>query len=158
MFMPRALSNAIGSVARRAVGKDWDVYAALLERWAEIVGPEYAQATAPVKISFPHQPLEPKRRNGTLTVRLPRGLALEFSFKVDVMKQRINGYFGYDAIARIAFDPSYEIPAPPHQKPPPNLEALDNVRQSTRSLEAGDLKVALEKFGEAIVKSSSSHK
>jgi hypothetical protein len=154
MFMPRAIANAIGQVARRAVGKDWDIYAALLEHWAEIVGPEYAQATTPVKINFPHQPLEPRRRNGTLTVRLPRGLAMEFSFKAEPMKQRINNYFGYDAIGRIVFDPVYTSPPAPVAMPPIDPDAVAKLHEDAGTVTDSDLRAALESFGETVLKSS----
>jgi hypothetical protein len=153
--MPRNIASMIGQVARRAVGKDWDIYAALLERWTEIVGPEYAQATTPVKISFPHQPLEPKRRNGTLTVRLPRGLAMEFSFKADLMKQRINTYFGYDAIGKIAFDASYQTPPASKGKSAADPKALAKVKEDASAIDNNDLREALESYGEAVLKSSS---
>src|ERR1700722_6844237 len=61
MFMPSALSKAVERIARRAVGKDWNLYAALLEHLQEIVGAEYARVAAPVKITFPHQPNAPRR-------------------------------------------------------------------------------------------------
>ena len=152
MFMPRALANAVDQIARRTAGKDWSLYAALLEHWPEIVGSDYARVTTPVKVSFPHQPQEARRCNGTLAIRLPKGLAMEFSFKTDVICQRINVYFGYQAIARIAFEPVYETPAPP---PVPEVEpdsgALARIQEIARSIGDEPLREALESFGEAVL-------
>src|ERR1700761_8162192 len=92
MFMPRALANAVNQIARQTIGKDWSLYAALLDHWQEIVGMEYAKVTTPVKITFPHQPGASRRSGGTLTAKLPKGLAMEFTFKTEQIKQRINSY------------------------------------------------------------------
>lgn len=152
--MPRALAKAIDQVARQAVGKDWNIYANLLEHWQEIVGPDYARVTTPVKITFPHQPNEARRSDGTLCIRLPKGLAMEFSFKTDLIRQRINAYFGYSAVGRIVFESVYgavpETPATPTKADP---ESLAQLQASTQSVEDENLRAALNSFGEAILKS-----
>ncbi len=150
--MPRAISQAIDQIARRAAGKDWNLYAALLEHWQEIVGTDYARVTTPVKVSFPHQPNEAKRRDGNLCIRLPKGLAMEFSFKTESVRQRVNNYFGYDAIGRITFDPVYEIPGAPRVEKEPDPEALAHIRATSQTVEDDALRQALESFGEAVLK------
>ena len=148
MLMPRALAPIVDQIARQSVGKDWGLYAALLERWPEIVGQDYARDTTPVKMTFPHQPNEVRRRGGTLYVRLPKGLAMEFTFRAEQIRQRINGYFGYDVIARVAFDPVHGTP--PKAKPaapttdPATLAAL---REQTEGIEDKELSAALEGLG-----------
>ena len=151
MYTPRPLSAAVDKVARQSAGKDWGLYANLLDHWAEIVGTEYARVSTPVKISFPYQPNEARRKNGVLTVRLPKGLTMEFSFKADLIRQRINTYFGYEAFARIALDAS-TLP-PPVIKPIKKIapEALQAVKDKASSIENNELREALERFGEAML-------
>ena len=131
------------------MGKDWSLYAALLEHWPEIVGQEYAQVTNPAKITFPHQPLEPKRRNGTLTVRLPKGLAMEFTFKTDQIKQRINGYFGYDAIGRIVLDSVAGMPRKPNKTAlaAPDAATMQALAEQTSVVDNDEVRAALLSFG-----------
>lgn len=155
MFMPRQLSHSVEQIARQAVGKDWALYAALLDRWQEIVGADYAKVTTPVKILFPHQPNEARRRNGNLTVRLPKGLAMEFTYKTEQMRQRINNYFGYDAIGRITFDPVFNVPPKTRQGQPPTPEAFEAIRQEANIIENNELRDSLQSFGEAILASKS---
>ncbi len=148
--MPRAVSGAVEQIARQTVGKDWSLYAALLDHWQEIVGADYAKVTIPAKITFPHQPMEPRRRSGTLTIKLPKGLAMEFSFKTDQIRQRINGYFGYDAVAKIIFEPVYGTPeakGPTLKEPDP--EELAKVKTGVQDIENDELRAALEAFGAA---------
>ncbi|NTU77163.1 MAG: DUF721 domain-containing protein [Alphaproteobacteria bacterium] len=159
MSLPRTLALSIDRVARQAVGKDWSLYAALLDHWSEIVGEDYARSTTPVKISFPKGKAEGekwaggKRAGGLLHIRLPQGLAMEFSFSTDQVRQRINSYFGYEAISRLAFEPYYaetapfEVPSRPSLSPP----VREELQKSLEPIENEDLRVALEAFGERVL-------
>jgi len=151
MYKPRTLADAVDKVARQSAGKDWGLYANLLDHWPEIVGTEYAQITTPVKISFPYQPQEARRKNGVLTVKLPKGLAMEFSFKSDLIRQRVNSYFGYEAFARVALDPTalpLLAPKPPEKVDPSALQAL---KEQVAVIDNNELREALERFGEAMI-------
>ena len=153
--MPRQLSQSVEQIARQTVGKDWGLYAALLDHWQEIVGADYARVTTPVKILFPHQPNEARRRNGTLTVRLPKGLAMEFTYKTEQMRQRINGYFGYDAIGKIIFDLVFGATPQVKRELSASPEAIAGIKNEVKYIENNDLQSALQSFGEAILTSKS---
>ncbi len=151
MYKPRTLADAVDKVARQSAGKDWGLYANLLGHWAEIVGTEYARITTPVKISFPYQPNEPQRKNGVLTIRLPKGLAMEFSFKADLIRQRVNAYFGYEAFARLALDSAFLPPSPVRSEKKADPTALNAIKKQVKAVESDELREALEKFGEALL-------
>lgn len=152
MSLPRSLSIAIDQIARRAVGKDWNLYAALLDHWAEIVGPEYARLTTPVKITFPLRQTGAHRAGGTLTVRLPKGLAMEFTFRTGQICERITAYFGYPAVEKIAFETFYGLPV---ENPVRTLEldpaARAEIIEEAKDIEDDSLRDALEAFGEAVM-------
>jgi hypothetical protein len=151
MFMPRALAQLVDQVARNSVGKDWNLYAALLEHWAEIVGSDYARIATPVKIVFPHQPKNPRRERGILTIRLPRGLAMEFTFKGEQIRSRINAYFGHEAVGRIALDASYAAPpAPRTAGRESNPAVVAGILEEIKAIDDIELRDALEAFGKAI--------
>jgi hypothetical protein len=153
MFIPRSIASAIDKIARQTVGKDWSLYANLLDHWIEIVGPEYAAVSTPVKVTFPHQPHEPRRRGGTLTIKLPKGLVMEFTFKVDSIKQRINNYFGDEIIARIVFEPTHGVPKVKATPTVLDAAVAGELQQKTAGVEQDDLRNALQSFGEAVVTS-----
>ncbi len=153
-FIPRTIASAVDKVARQTAGKDWGLYASLLDHWAEIVGTEYARVTTPVKIHFPYQPNEAQRKNGVLTVRLPKGLAMEFSFKADLIRQRINSYFGYEAFARVALDAASLPPPPVKKTATASPEAVKAIREQASVIENSELREALERFGEAMAAKS----
>jgi len=150
MKMPRPLADAVDKVARQSAGKDWGLYANLLQHWTEIVGADYARDTTPVKIAFPYQQGEAQRKNGTLTIRLPKGLAMEFSFKSEIILSRLNAYLGYAAFTRLAFEPSFAPPPEPKTHKTADPEALLKIKEKTAVVENESLREALERWGEAI--------
>lgn len=156
--MPRQLSHSVEQIARQAVGKDWGLYATLLDRWSEIVGPDYARVTSPAKVQFPHQPNEAQRRNGTLTIRLPKGLVMEFTYKTEQIRQRINSYFGYEAVAKIVFDPIFGIPPKPQTAPQTTLEVSGDDKEKLKSIENNELRDVLQALGGSIASSDSNLK
>lgn len=159
MRLPRTLSGSIDQVARTAMGKDWGVYAGLLERWSDIVGPDYAQETTPVKISFPHGKkadekwASANRTGGTLTISLPHGLSMAFSHHVEQVKSRINTYFGYEAIERIALKPFYPRDDKPFTPPPRPLSVheVSTLKEGTKDIDNSELREALEQLGASVL-------
>ncbi|MSO64445.1 MAG: DUF721 domain-containing protein [Alphaproteobacteria bacterium] len=82
----------------------------ILTRWATVVGDTLAQHTAPERLQF-------QRGGGaTLTVRCEGSFAPELQHLTPLVIERINAYFGYRAIARLAIvqGPLPFAPAQPH--------------------------------------------
>lgn len=155
MFLPRTISVAVDKIAREALGKDWSLYAALLDHWPEIVGSEYARITTPVKITFPPRQREAQRGNGTLVIRLPKGLAMEFTFKIGQIRERITGYFGYEAISKIVFESTYNM-LPDRESeadPEPDPAVLAALEEKIKDINNDDLRAALESFCRSGLKS-----
>ena len=161
MFLPRTLATTVDGIARKVIGRDWNLYAALLSHWPEIVGEDYARVTTPVKISFPlgkpatEKWAQGRREDGILLIRLPQGLAMEFTYLTDQIRQRIASYFGYNAIERIVFDTYYSTETPvrttaSEQPSSPALQA--QVKEKTKDIEDDELRTALEALGQAVIK------
>jgi hypothetical protein len=159
MFVPRTIAGAIDKVARKAIGKDWGLYAGLLDHWRDIVGEEYAKVATPVKICFPQGKTAGdawaggNRTDGVLHIRLPQGLAMEFSFLTDQIRQRITSCFGYSAIERIVFETFYDTT---------QTMVIDDAHLDSSSLPAvlpadlndvedDELRHALEGYGKAVL-------
>lgn len=158
MKLPPTLAASIDRVARKAIGKDWNLYASLIGHWREIVGEEYAQNTSPAKIVFPkgkkanQKWASQQASGGSLTIRLPQGLTMEFNFISEQIKSRINDFFGYPAIDRIILEPHYD--APKKVKPPkPPLSDSDKkaLEKNIRTVENSELRDALQNLGESVL-------
>ena len=74
----------------------------LVTRWAEIAGAEVAGHSEPLKMQWPRpvegQPQEP----ATLVLRVEGPAALEIQHKSDVILERVNRFFGWSAVGRLA--------------------------------------------------------
>jgi len=145
------------------MGKDWALYETLLDHWDEIVGKEYAQSITPVKIVFPYGKKAKEkwasghREGGILTLALPQGLAMEFSFLSPTILARINGFFGYPAFAKIALQGRYDTPARTDSMRPPQPSgnkaspAPDpRIAAQTEGIEDPELRNALASLGSSI--------
>ncbi|MDD3287714.1 MAG: DciA family protein [Alphaproteobacteria bacterium] len=164
MLLPRSISGSIDKIARKTIGKDWNLYAALLAHWTEIVGEDYAQVTSPVKISFPKGKPDKERwdsghrSDGVLHVRLPQGLVLDFTYRSDQILSRINGYFGYAAIERLTFEPFYgsaTAKAEPKTSAP-DADMPPEMQSSAKEIEDEGLRQAIESLGKTVMNSGSS--
>ncbi|HBM91276.1 MAG TPA: hypothetical protein DD400_05330 [Rhodospirillaceae bacterium] len=156
MRHPRTLAPVIDKVARAALGKDWNLYASLLEHWREIVGKDYAKSTTPVKIIFPKGKKEGEKwahhkTNGSLTIRLPQGLAMEFDFISEQIKKRINDFFGYEAIHKIILE-TYYADKKSEDLPPPTLSPAqkEGLEKEVKNIENSALREVLQQLGQSI--------
>ncbi len=98
----KPLSVLLGQVFSDAFAKQGFASRELVTRWAEIAGPDVAAHSEPLKIQWPRpmegQPQEP----ATLILRVEGPMALEIQHTSDVILQRVNRFFGWNAVGRIA--------------------------------------------------------
>jgi len=147
-YRTQKASVFVNSLAKQCAGRDWELYADLIKYWENIVGKELSYCTCPVNITFPYQPNEKYRKNGTLTIKIPKGSAMEFSFKTESIKQQINRYIGYNAFSSIKLENSSEYVVPSHKK---ELHLSENdvidVKTISSEIDDPDLRNVLEKLG-----------
>ena len=68
----------------------------LLTHWAEIAGQDFARRTKPVKVSYGRSGL-----GGTLTILTTGAEAPMVEMRKEVLRQRVNACYGYNAISDI---------------------------------------------------------
>jgi hypothetical protein len=95
----RAVGRELPRVAGRALGKRGLGEAQLLAQWSAVVGEALARDTLPVKLSFAPGG---GRKNGVLKLRVTSTAALSVQHREPQILERINGFFGYGAVARLA--------------------------------------------------------
>lgn len=94
----QGLAAALARVTRAAFRRRGFAGAGVLTQWPAIVGAELAAHSCPEKLTFP--PGEGK--GGTLHVRVTSGFATELQHLEPLVLERINTYFGFPAVERIA--------------------------------------------------------
>jgi hypothetical protein len=123
----------------------------LVTRWADIAGPEVAAHSEPLKIQWPRpvegQPQEP----ATLVLRVEGPMALEIQHASDVILQRVNRFFGWSAVGRLALR---QAPLTRRNRPPtsrvPDASAVAKVAETLSSVEDEELRAALARLGASI--------
>ena len=98
----KPLSVLLSDVFSDAYAKQGFAARELVTRWAEIAGAEIAAHSEPLKMQWPRpvegQPQEP----ATLVLRVEGPMALEIQHSSDVILQRVNRFFGWSAVGRLA--------------------------------------------------------
>jgi hypothetical protein len=98
----KPLSVLLSDVFSNAYAKQGFAARELVTRWADIAGPEIAAHSEPMKLQWPRpvegQPQEP----ATLVLRVEGPMALEIQHSSDVILQRVNRFFGWSAVGRLA--------------------------------------------------------
>jgi len=123
----------------------------LVTRWPEIAGNDIAAFAEPLKMQWPRpvegQPQEP----ATLVLRVEGPMALEIQHRSDVILQRVNRFFGWHAVGRIALR---QAPLSRRNRrpatPPPDPAAVKQVAETLSAVEDEALKEALARLGAAI--------
>lgn len=146
----RSLAAVLPKVAEPALRRRGFASVEIVTGWTDIVGAALAAETAPERLSFPPG----KRLDGTLHVRASGPLALEIQHLEPVILDRINTYFGYRAVARIALaqGPRPARRESPARKPVPPADPARRAAVERETAGIGDaaLRGALNRLGEAV--------
>ena len=148
---PRALSTLLPAVAKTAFKRGGQALATLAADWDAIVGPELGRQTLPVKLAF----APGERAGGTLHIAASGALALELQHQEPQVLERINGHFGYRAVARLRIlQGPVKRPEAPKAKPRPALapEKRAALERKVGRVTDPDLQEALRRLGEAIAR------
>jgi hypothetical protein len=145
----RAIAAEVPKIAGAALGKRGFAEAQLVAQWPAIIGESLAPGVSPEKLSFPRG----ERRDGTLQLRVAPGLALEVQHREPVLVERINAFFGYRAVARLALrqGPPAQAEPPPPRRRPLKAEERQSLDQRLRAIKDAELKAALRRLGEAVI-------
>lgn len=145
----QAIGANLARIATPVLGKQGLGEAQLLQQWPAIVGDDLARHCWPVKLSFPRG----QRRDGTLRLRVVSALALEIQHREPVLLERINAYFGYRAVIRLALIQGAAPPEPARPPAPRPLAAAERQALGDRldGIAEPGLRGALERLGSAII-------
>ena len=142
----KPLSVLLSDVFSDAYAKQGFAARELVTRWAEI-----AAHSEPLKMQWPRpvegQPQEP----ATLVLRVEGPMALEIQHSSDVILQRVNRFFGWSAVGRLALR---QAPLSRRDRPSParapDPKAVAEVAETLSAVEDEELRAALARLGAAI--------
>jgi len=143
-----SLAATLPKATRKLLGRHGLAEGGIVGDWESIVGPLIGERSLPLRLAFTGG----ERRDGTLHVRVEGALALELQHLEPQIVERINGHFGYRAVARIKI---LQGPVPRRQRPAPTLRPLlpaDATAVDAAVAEVGDdaLRRALAGLGQSL--------
>jgi hypothetical protein len=124
----------------------------LVTRWPEIVGAEIAAHSQPEKIQWPRSP----QRNdapepGTLLLRVEGPTAVEIQHLSGVILQRVNQFFGWQAVGSLRMRQAPLSRASEHRRPAaPDPAATARIAASLTDIKDENLRGALARLGAAV--------
>ncbi len=153
---PRPLSAFSGAALSDALKAQGFASAEIIARWADIVGTEIAAHSEPAKINWPRG-----NRDGdlsdkapepaTLVLRVEGPAAIEIQHLSGVILERVNRFFGWQAIGRIALRQApLRRREPPDPPPPPDPAEQARIAASLPDVEDESLRQALARLGAAV--------
>ena len=160
----RAMSEMLPAVGGAAFKRFGFVQSSVVSRWKEIVGDRYAGVSSPESIRFP-----PGRRSGGVLTLVVEGAHAPMMQHVSpVIIERVNRFFGYEAVTRVQFRQGIvQVARAKARIAPPSLRPLDglsplvseepplpaDVSDSLRQIADPELRACMEALARGVVAS-----
>lgn len=148
---PRPLAAIAGAALNDVLKAQGFASAEIIARWPEIAGPEVAAYSEPLKIKWPRHTDDETSEPATLILRVEGPAAIEIQHLSAVILERVNRFFGWRAVGRLALRqaPLHHRPHKP-SRPTPDPVAAARVAQDLPQIEDEGLRQALGRLGAAI--------
>ena len=146
----RAAGDLVADVGGVTFKRFGFMQGAIVSRWAEIVGERYAKVSSPESIRFPAG----RKSSGVLTLLVEGAHAPLMQHLTPLIVERVNRFFGYEAINRIVFRQgrvprAAATPARPELRPVPK-----ELGEGLRQIADPDLRTCLENLASRLSVSS----
>jgi hypothetical protein len=139
---PRAVADMLPDVGRAAFRRFGFVQSSIVSRWREIVGERYAGVSSPESIRFPPG----KRSDGVLSLVVEGAHAPMMQHVAPVIVERVNRFFGYQAVSRVHFRQGIvQVAKAKARTAPPSLRPIPaDLGDSLREIADPELRAVLE--------------
>lgn len=146
----RPLAEFLGVCLSDAFRQQGFASAELVTRWTDIVGPEIAAHAEPMKVQWPRAVGNEAPEPGTLVLRVEGPTALEIQHLAGVILERVNRFFGWQAVDRLALR---QAPLSRRGKKPVKAsdpEAAARIAATLPDVTDEELRQALARLGAAV--------
>jgi hypothetical protein len=136
----RACGDLVGDIAGTSFKRFGFVQGAVVSRWSEIVGERYAKVSTPESIRFPAG----KKAGGTLTLTVEGAHAPLMQHLAPLIIERVNRFFGYEAVSKLAFRQGRSTKAEPKPQRPVSADVPKELGEGLRQIADPELRACLE--------------
>lgn len=142
----RAAGDIVGDVGGVTFKRFGFMQGAIVSRWSEIVGERYAKVSLPESIRFPAG----RKSGGVMTLLVEGAHAPLIQHLTPLIVERVNRFFGYEAINRLVFRQG-RPPAPAVRPVRPDLRPVPKeLGEGLREIADPDLRACLESLAARI--------
>ncbi len=154
-FQPRSVSEIVGKVLEPVLARRAGMTLDLMKAWPEIVGEEFRETTRPEKINWPRRAHEDDPfKPAVLVVACENSAALFFQHEQAAILERVNVFFGFEAIGRMTIQQKTVVAAKSQKKiEPVKVTTDDEIRLASilEEIDDPELKETLAKLGRGVI-------
>lgn len=136
----RRAGDIVGKIGGVAFKRFGFAQGAIVSRWSEIVGERYAKVSSPESIRFPAG----RKSGGVLTLLVEGAHAPLMQHLTPLIVERVNRFFGHEAINRLVFRQGRPAPSPPPLKRPDLRPVPKELGEGLRQIADPELRACLE--------------
>ena len=136
----RPAGELVSAIAGTSFKRFGFVQGAVVSRWAEIVGERYAKVSTPESIRFPAG----KKAGGALTLNVEGAHAPLMQHLAPLIIERVNRFFGYEAVSRVVFRQGRAAKTEPKVQRPAAAAVPHELGEGLREIADPELKACLE--------------
>jgi hypothetical protein len=144
----RAMSDLLPAAGGAAFRRFGFVQSSIVSRWREIVGTRYAAVSSPESIRFPVG----RKSAGVLTLIVEGAHAPMMQHVAPAIAERVNHFFGYPAVDRVAIRQGLvQAEKPKARRAPPSLRPIPpELGESLREIADPEFKQCLESLARSL--------
>ncbi len=145
----KPISQLMPQIGRTAFRRFGFVQSSVVSRWPEIVGETHAKVCTPESIRFPPG----EKAEGIMQLVVVPAHAPLIQHVIPEIMERVNRFFGYQAVARIKIRQGEVKPPPDSNRPkaPPSLKAIPmELGESLRDIGDPELRTVLESLARSM--------
>jgi hypothetical protein len=147
----RKLAELTSEFLAEAFKKQGFAATELVTRWKDIVGADVAAHAEPVKLQWPREVNGEPGEPATLVLRVEGPVSIEIQHQSAVILERINRFFGWQAVGRITLRQA-PLSRSKVKSAPPELDVAEVARVEATLTDIADdgLRAALGRLGAAV--------
>ena len=141
----KKIGNSLPKIVDKNIKEKNFLEVSLIKKWREIIGDDIAKFCWPIKIVFS----DIKNLNGLIFLKTKRGRSMEIEFKNEEIIEKLNQYFGYNAISKISVVQDFDI-KDAYKKNKKREKNKNTQSKIINKVKKGDIKMALKKLNKTL--------
>jgi hypothetical protein len=147
--------RSLGDLVRRTLGETFArqgfASTEIVTHWPDIVGEEISAHCEPIKMQWPRTGDVDAPDPATLVLRVEGPVAIEIQHLSGVILERVNRFFGWRAVGRLALRQAPLVRRPPRAaRPGPDPEVTARIAAGLTDIADEGLRQAVARLGAAI--------